>query len=212
MKRIIFALMTAMMFCMLVQGQNRTVTVKDSINNKKQVIELRDTVINGRTVSDTLSIMTYENESESESGYRHHHHSRMDWEAMRHIPDAIIAITAIVFVFGLPIIIVFFVFYFRYKNRRAKYHLAEQALANGQPLPENFFKNVEIEDIRSKGIKNIFLGLGLFIFLWAITTSFGLGCIGLLIMFTGFGQIVIYYTQQNKKGDSRIYPDKDEEK
>lgn len=212
MKRIIFALMTAMMFCMLVQGQNRTVTVKDSISNKKQVIELRDTVINGRTVSDTLSIMTYENESESESGYRHHHHSRMDWEAMRDIPEAIIAITAIVFVFGLPIIIVFFVFYFRYKNRRAKYHLAEQALANGQPLPENFFKNVEIEDIRSKGIKNIFLGLGLFIFLWAITTSFGLGCIGLLIMFTGFGQIVIYYTQQNKKGDSRIYPDKDEEK
>lgn len=204
--------MTAMMFCMLVQGQNRTVTVKDSISNKKQVIELRDTVINGRTVSDTLSIMTYENESESESGYRHHHHSRMDWEAMRDIPEAIIAITAIVFVFGLPIIIVFFVFYFRYKNRRAKYHLAEQALANGQPLPENFFKNVEIEDIRSKGIKNIFLGLGLFIFLWAITTSFGLGCIGLLIMFTGFGQIVIYYTQQNKKGDSRIYPDKDEEK
>lgn len=212
MKRIIFALMTAMMFCMLVQGQNRTVTVKDSISNKKQVIELRDTVINGRTVSDTLSIMTYENESESESGYRHHHYSRMDWEAMRDIPEAIIAITAIVFVFGLPIIIVFFVFYFRYKNRRAKYHLAEQALANGQPLPENFFKNVEIEDIRSKGIKNIFLGLGLFIFLWAITTSFGLGCIGLLIMFTGFGQIVIYYTQQNKKGDSRIYPDKDEEK
>lgn len=204
--------MTAMMFCMLVQGQNRTVTVKDSISNKKQVIELRDTVINGRTVSDTLSIMTYENESESESGYRHHHHSGMDWEAMRNIPEAIIAITAIVFVFGLPIIIVFFVFYFRYKNRRAKYHLAEQALANGQPLPENFFKNVEIEDIRSKGIKNIFLGLGLFIFLWAITTSFGLGCIGLLIMFTGFGQIVIYYTQQNKKGGSRIYPDKDEEK
>lgn len=213
MKRIIFALMTAMMFCMLVQGQNRTVTVKDSISNKKQVIELRDTVINGRTVSDTLSVMTYENESEPESGYRHHHHSSgIDWGVLRDAPEAIIAITAIVFVFGLPIIIVFFVFYFRYKNRKAKYRLAEQALASGQQLPENFFKNVEIEDIRSKGIKNIFLGLGLFIFLWAATTSFGLGCIGLLIMFTGFGQIVIYYTQQNKKGESPIYPDKDEVK
>lgn len=213
MKRIIFALMTAMMFCMLVQGQNRTVTVKDSISNKKQVIELRDTVINGRTVSDTLSVMTYENESEPESGYRHHHHSSgIDWGVLRDAPEAIIAITAIVFVFGLPIIIVFFVFYFRYKNRKAKYRLAEQALASGQQLPENFFKNVEIEDIRSKGIKNIFLGLGLFIFLWAATTSFGLGCIGLLIMFTGFGQIVIYYTQQNKKGENPIYPDKDEVK
>jgi hypothetical protein len=42
------------------------------------------------------------------------------------------------------------------------------------------------------------LGIGLFIFLWAITGEFGLGCIGLLVMFTGFGQLVIFYSQQKK--------------
>lgn len=61
MKRIIFGLMLAMMFCTLVQGANRTVTENDGQGNKKRVIELRDTVINGETVTDTLSVMTYEN-------------------------------------------------------------------------------------------------------------------------------------------------------
>ena len=78
------------------------------------------------------------------------------------------------------------------------YRLAEQALASGQQLPENFFKEAAATDIRSKGINNIFVGIGLFIFLCAITGEFGLGCIGLLVMFTGFGQLVIFYSQQKK--------------
>ena len=69
---------------------------------------------------------------------------------------------------------------------------------------EDFFKNAEkTEDIRTKGIKNIFIGIGLFIFLWAITENFGVGCVGLLIMFTGFGQLVIYYTQDSNKKNNR---------
>lgn len=66
----------------------------------------------------------------------------------------------------------------------------------------------------------MFVGIGLFIFLWAITDEFGLGCIGLLIMFTGFGQLVIYYTQQDRapknkeKADTArtAFPEKIEEK
>ena len=81
MKRIIFGLMLAMMFCTLVQGANRTVTENDGQGNKKRVIELRDTVINGETVTDTLSIMTYENgtgSSDAPEKWRTHH-SSMDW-------------------------------------------------------------------------------------------------------------------------------------
>lgn len=209
MKRIILGLMIAMLFCTWAQGANRTVTENDSLGNKKRVIELRDTVVGGKSITDTLSVMTYENSASSgdtddsnDSGNRKHHHSSgIDWSDFNisgNVTEAIIAITAIVFVFGLPLLIVFIVFFFRYKNRKAKYRLAEQALASGQPLPENFFKQAEIEDIRTKGIKNVFTGIGLFIFLWAITGEFGLGCIGLLIMFTGFGQLVIHYSQQKK--------------
>ena len=188
MKRIIFGLMLAMMFCTLVQGANRTVTENDGQGNKKRVIELRDTVINGETVTDTLSVMTYENGAGSSNAPEkwRTHHSSMDWNGFdlgSKTSETVIAVTAIVFVFGLPLLIIFVVFFFRYKNRKAKYRLAEQALASGQQLPENFFKEAAATDIRSKGINNIFVGIGLFIFLWAITDEFGLGCIGLLIMF-----------------------------
>ena len=185
MKRIIFALMTAIMLCTLAQGKNRTVTENDSLGNPKRVIELKDTMINGKSVS------AYD----------------FGWNIGHNTREAIIAIVAIVSVFGLPLVVVFIVFFFRYKNRKAKYRLVEQALASGQPLPEHLFKDTESIDTRSKGIKNVFAGIGLFIFLWAITGEFGLGCIGLLIMFTGFGQVVIYYTQQHKAPQSNGQPD-----
>lgn len=199
-----------MMFCTLVHGANRTVTEKDGQGNKKRVIELRDTVVNGKTVTDTLSIMTYVGSSESDDSAgegRTHRSNGMEWDGFSFdhtTSKTIIAVTAIVFIFGLPLFIIFVIFFFRYKNRRAKYRLAEQALASGQQLPENFFKEVATRDIRSKGINNIFVGIGLFIFLWAITGEFGLGCIGLLVMFTGFGQVVIYYTQQERDEKSHL--------
>ncbi len=225
MKRIIFALMTAMMLCTLAQGKNRTVTENDSLGNKQRVIELRDTMIDGKAVTDTLSVMTYENSpssgTENHKDYKHHSSAYdFGWNLGHDAKEAAIAITAIVFVFGFPLVIVFIIFFFRYKNRKAKYRLVEQALASGQPLPENLFKETDSIDIRSKGIKNVFVGIGLFIFLWAITDEFGLGCIGLLIMFTGFGQLVIYYTQQDRapknkdKADTArtAFPEKIEEK
>lgn len=196
-----------MTFCAWAQGANRTVTENDSQGNKKRVIELRDTVVNGQSVTDTLSITTYEDSTDSkDSEGRERHDSHFNWNGLnldRHTSQTIIAVTAIVFVFGLPLFIVFTIFFFRYKNRKAKYRLAEQALASGQQLPENFFQENATKDIRSKGINNIFIGIGLFIFLWAITEEFGLGCIGLLVMFTGFGQLVIYYTQQNNNEKKR---------
>lgn len=212
MKRIIFALMTAMMLCTLVQGKTRTIIENDSLGNKQRVIEVKDTMINGKTVTDTLSIMTYESSAdsspESDNGYKHRSSAYdFDWNLGHDAKEAAIAITAIVFVFGLPLVIVFIVFFFRYKNRKAKYRLVEQALASGQPLPENLFTEADSADIRSKGIKNIFVGIGLFIFLWAITGEFGLGSIGLLVMFTGFGQLVIFYTQQSKNSKSNIKTD-----
>ena len=182
---------------------------KRQSGEQKRVIELRDTTIDGKTVTDTLSIMTYEgssSDSKSDKGWKHHNGSGWNWDfdLGGKTSETIISVTAIVFIFGLPLLIVFTVFFFNYKNRKAKYRLAEQALSSGQQLPEDFFKNAEkTEDIRTKGIKNIFIGIGLFIFLWAITGNFGVGCVGLLIMFTGFGQLVIYYTQDSNKKNNR---------
>ena len=101
MKRIIFALTTALMLCTLAQGKNRTVTENDSLGNKQRVIELKDTVIDGKAVTDTLSIMTYENSSnsnsESDDDYKHHSSAYdFGWNIGHATRDAVIAITDIV--------------------------------------------------------------------------------------------------------------------
>jgi len=83
MKRIILALIATVTLCSLVQAKNRTITENDSQGNKKRVIELCDTTIDGKTVTDTLSIMTYEgssSDSKSDKGWKHHNGSGWDWE------------------------------------------------------------------------------------------------------------------------------------
>lgn len=210
MKRILILLGLMAATSLGMQAENRTVT--DTVDGKKRVIELKDTIINGQQSTDTLSITTYEGIDADEAGdddtYRHRHDgSGLQWVGFNFgddAPETLVALTAIIFTLGLPALLIFIIFYFRYKNRKAKYRLAEQALAAGQQLPPEFFKEGEGKDLRSRGIKNIFLGIGLFIFLWAITGVFGLGCIGLLIMFTGFGQVTIYYTQPGQ-GDGKPF-------
>lgn len=117
-----------------------------------------------------------------------------DWNGFKGLEmgDTLIALVAIVFTFGMPVFIVLIVFLFRYFNRRAKYRIAEKALATGQPIPEGLFKGGNPDtDLTEKGIKNICVGLGLFIFLWVVTGRFGVGSIGLLVLFTGVGEYLI---------------------
>lgn len=109
----------------------------------------------------------------------------------------LISIIAIVAVFGLPVFILFVIFFFRYKNRKARYRLAEQAIAAGQPLPGKLYPRKPAgRPTLTRHQKITFTGIGLFIFLWAITGEFGIGAIGLLIMFMGIGQWIIGSKQQ----------------
>ena len=125
----------------------------------------------------------------------------------------LVAIISIIAVFGFPVFILFVIFFFRYKNRKARYRLAEQALAAGQPLPAEFIRENKTVDSRSQGIKNTFTGIGLFIFLWAITGEFGIGAIGLLVTFMGIGQWIIGSKQQAQGTDAlRTYTTNQEEK
>ena len=181
------------------QAANRTVT---------------DTVVDGQQISDTLSITIYEgtdsDEADTDVTYRHRHDdSGLQWIGFNFgddAPETIIALTAIVFVFGLPALLLFIIFYFRYKNRKAKYQLAEKILASGQPLPPDFFNEIGVKDLRSRGFSNLFLGLGLFIFLWAITGEFSVGCIGLLVLCIGLGQVTTYYTRERKNKNTTTEP------
>lgn len=177
MKHFLIALMVAIAFCSMAFAQLKTTITKDSITDSTYVAEYTDAVDSATATDDGQSFSTHKSDFLDEFGGGS--------------TAAIIVISSLIAVFGFPIFIIFIVFYFRYKNRKAKYKLVEQALATGQPLPESFQNENRQNDTRSKGIKNTFMGIGLFIFLWAITSSFGIGCIGLLVMFTGIGQWVL---------------------
>ena len=209
MKRIIFVLMASMALCSLTLAQNKTIAAKDSVEKTKVTVTQNDNSADEEN-SDATSTAEYTDTPDTSSNNATmsfdddfpFQTNGKGWEAALLIP-----IIAIVMGIGLPMFIVFIAFYFRYKNKKAQYRLVEQALAAGQPIPESMFKQNLDSDIRVKGIKNTFLGLGLFIFLWALTDEFGLGCIGLLIMFTGLGQLVIHYTQESSfKGSTTNRP------
>ncbi len=204
MKRIILFFFVLLAIGLSIQAINRIVTLNDSINGKTVLIELRDTNINGKVSTDTFSITTYDNDAGSQTSIDewkdHDDEWDWDWESTQDM-GTFIAVISILSVFGLPVLVIFIVFYFRYKNRKAKYRLVEQALARGETIPANFFEK-EKEDMYIKGIRNVCSGIGLFIFLWALI-GFAIGCVGLLIMCTGIGQIIIYRTQRNDEKEKK---------
>lgn len=118
------------------------------------------------------------------------------------IDEEHITALAIIMIFGLPVFIVALVLYFAYKNKQAKYKLASEALAAGKEIPENLFKGnpkKENNDTLTKGIKNVFLGIGLGVFLWVLTSTEGIAAIGFLIFCIGLGQVVTAYATRPKE-------------
>lgn len=107
-----------------------------------------------------------------------------------------ITLVSLIICCGLPFFIVAIVLWFRYKNKQARYKLAAEALAAGQTIPKELFNDPEehINSVRNKGIRNIFLGIGIGVFLWVLTGEEGLAAIGFLIFCMGLGQVLIAYT------------------
>lgn len=204
MKRILIALMVATLYCSMSFAQKQktvykdstgqvTITVSKTNDDSVYTPKYKDTAEDGVTV-ESESTDSYDN-TYSYTGFNDEDFSLVkDFSGMASKGIAL-AFFILILVFGFPIFVIFIAFYFRYKNRRERYKLVEKAIAAGQPIPEGILKESLNTDTRSKGIKNMCLGTGLFIFLWAITDSFALGCIGLLIMFTGLGQWLVARNQ-----------------
>lgn len=209
MKHLLIALMVATAFCSMTFAQQKTTISKDSISKAKATMVQTETAKTAET-KDSTDIAEYTDVVDSSTTNNDQSFSVQKSDFLEEFGDnstaVVIVISSLIAVFGFPIFIIFIAFYFRYKNRKAKYKLVEQALAAGQPLPENFLNENQQSDSRSKGIKNTFTGLGLFIFLWAITGNFGIGCIGLLVMLTGIGQWVLAISNDkraNKNNEER---------
>ena len=112
----------------------------------------------------------------------------------------IIGIVAIVVIFLIaPLLIIFLVFYFVNRNRRDRIKLAQMAMQNGQPIPDDILKEKQENWDRSDyqaGIRQIFLGIGLAIFLGIVAGEIGFG-IGALVFFIGLGKWYIARKSMN---------------
>lgn len=212
MKRILTALMVASVFCSLTLAQQTRTILKDSIGKGSITITTTKSASQSKPVTvssadnDTIVVAEY-TDTPDDSTYVYDSSSvdtfQGDFDFFDKFSDlsvtAGITLAAIILIiiFSFPLFVVFIAFYFRYRSRKARYRLVEQALAAGQPLPEGVFKESLNLDTKEKGIKNMCLGAGLFIFLWALTSSFAMGCIGLLILFTGLGQYLVARSKQS---------------
>jgi len=123
----------------------------------------------------------------------------------------IIPVLGIIMVFGLPILIVALVLYFRHKNKQAKYKLAAEALAAGKEVPKELFEEnlaspKQNNETLTKGIQNICLGLGLGVFLWLLTNVAAIAAIGFIIFCKGVGEVIIAYTTRSSEKEPSTTP------
>ena len=104
-------------------------------------------------------------------------------------------ITGVIIVFIMfllaPLLIIIAIFYFVNKNRKERYKLAQMAIQNGQPIPDDILKNQVTSSYKGNdyqtGVRQMFTGVGLAIFLGIIIGKIGIG-IGALVFFIGLGK------------------------
>ena len=168
----------------------RTEQVSDTVKHNPDAIE---------AFSDTTAAKSNANADfdDDDDSYTTRHHVTLEGEEAGEFIEKIfgglgiamiIPILAIV-IFGLllPLIILFTVLYF-----------VNRAIKNGQPIPDELLKEVKDDwdsNSYNAGIRQMFTGVGLAIFLGIILDELGLG-IGALVFFIGLGKW--YIARQNR--------------
>jgi hypothetical protein len=161
----------------------------DSTKNNQDAIEaFSDTT----TVADEDSIVTRQHIDMTKEDARdivHEVFSSLDSGMVFSMLTAL-GVLFILFVL-FPIIVIITVVYFINRNRRERIKLAQMAMQNGQPIPDEILKGhkdalTESDDYQ-KGIRQMFTGVGLAIFLGIVAGEVGFG-IGALVFFIGLGK------------------------
>ena len=195
-------------------AQSHETTTTDKQGNRV-VIEISDAP---STKGDTLSVTTYtgkgsiadslSSSSKDEDASINITLSKEDAEAMEDLIDSfssgdmtesvlkhVVMPMAIISLVGvlLPIVCIIAVLIYSYKKRKAKYSLAEKIIDSGQPLPDGLndvLEDAKLNDLYSRGIKNICIGTALTLFLYFLTDTIAIACIGLFIVANGVSQLL----------------------
>ena len=117
----------------------------------------------------------------------------------------VLLVLFIIFVLS-PLLIIIAVFYFINKNRKDKMRLAQMAMQQGQPIPDQLLKEqlaTDDEEYKS-GIRQCFVGVGLMIFLWFAAGAVGFG-IGALVFSIGLGKVIVARMTDKKQENKEVF-------
>ncbi len=112
----------------------------------------------------------------------------------------VLGVLFIIFVLA-PLLIIIALFYFINKNRKQKMRLAQMAMQQGQPIPEQLLNENSPSDLEGeyqKGMRQCFVGVGLMIFLGYAAGEVGFG-IGALVFCIGLGKVFASKTAQRRE-------------
>ena len=109
----------------------------------------------------------------------------------------VLMVIVIIFVIA-PVIILSLLFFFIYKNRKQKMRMAEMAMKQGQPIPDELLTDHREtdEELWQKGLRQTFLGVGLLAFFGYVGSTLGIG-IGILVTAVGLGKLAIVKTSRH---------------
>ena len=101
----------------------------------------------------------------------------------------VLGLILILFVLA-PVAIIIALFYFINKNRKQKMKLAQMAMQQGQPIPDQLLdeKPANADEEYQKGMRQCFVGVGLMVFLGYAAGQVGFG-IGALVFCIGLGKV-----------------------
>ena len=104
-----------------------------------------------------------------------------------------------------PIVVIIAVVLFINRNRKERLRLAQMAMQNGQPIPEQLLKEEAVQNSGDyqKGIRQMFTGVGLAIFLGIVAGEVGFG-IGALVFCIGLGKWYIARQSGNTGNGSQF--------
>ena len=111
----------------------------------------------------------------------------------------VLCVLLIIFVLA-PVFIIIALFYFINKNRKEKMRLAQMAMQQGQPIPDQLLneRSADADEEYQKGMRQCFVGVGLMIFLGYAAGQVGFG-IGALVFCIGLGKVFAGKTSQKKR-------------
>ena len=121
----------------------------------------------------------------------------------------VLGILFILFVLS-PVLIIIAIFYFINKNRKEKMRLAQMAMQQGQPIPEQLLRDqpCSVDDEYKKGMRQCFVGVGLMIFLGFAAGEVGFG-VGALVFCIGLGKVFVSKTARKKNAENNDLIQKD---